>query len=608
MSSIKTSYYEILDGEAGVGFGEICYLHYVFVHKDHEGIKSKTSQYGIVTGLPVISVNGSGEDPKVVALKYCPCPYSGSIDKMEVYRAKDADGATIAAGTATYYYIGEVEAGDEGIFIDDYIASGKAMSGTDGEEVNYESGLRWSQPYDPSHVKLESFAEYKSGDGDQATGLEVIYGNLVIFKENSIHRVAVQAKNPPISRTDEITDEFGCIAPNSLININNTLYFLSWKGFMVYNNNALQKVDGKFDEELQFVLKHNDIGAIRDSSCGYNAYHNEIYLNVPMLPTDATDGRQYYYGNKGMFDSDVTIDGEAATKWERTLLGHIYVLNLNKGYVTKFAYQTTLTDPSQSNLYINEIANTRQLIRMYYTNSLGELRSGDILPHLYGAMANTPVGSDPDAYNWAGIYIETPYSWPRAKIKLVKTSGTWTAGLQIPSEYGNVILSDMDEILSYENANNVPVTDGFPSTRFVPVRCEYRSKFFTGDTETLIKRLRKVIMNIYSKGKIDVKVNTIERETDDDRITNKSSNLTESVEEFSFNPPYASYDFDNDATLTGTGTNVLEIVPRSPYLANETFYDDYGKPVKVSIDISSFYRTQLDTISYHWRPIHTYLS
>ena len=201
MSEIKTSYYQILDADAGEGFGANRYVHYVFVHKDYESIRSRTSQYGI-TGLPVITLIASLSSPKVIVLKYCPSVYTGTIKKLEVFRALEADIASITNGTATYYYIGDIEAGDEGVFVDDFIENGKALSGTTPEEINYESGLRWSVPYNPSHIKLENFTEYKSGDGDQGTGLETQYGNLVIFKENSIHRVAVQAQDPPLSRTD----------------------------------------------------------------------------------------------------------------------------------------------------------------------------------------------------------------------------------------------------------------------------------------------------------------------------------------------------------------------------------------------------------------------
>jgi hypothetical protein len=83
----------------------------------------------------------------------------------------------------------------------------------------------------------------------QITGIASLYGNLVIFKETSIHRVAVQADGIPLSRTDEVDPNVGCIAPNTLINGRNTLYFLSWEGWMRYDNNVISKVDRHFAEE-----------------------------------------------------------------------------------------------------------------------------------------------------------------------------------------------------------------------------------------------------------------------------------------------------------------------------------------------------------------------
>lgn len=331
----------------------------------------------------------------VVVFYLMPHSFDNYIKCVKIFRSFNS---------GDYYYIGKTDEGDEGIFIDDGLPDGALMPCTEPDIENYESGLRWSEPFRPDWIKMESFAEYRSGDGKQATGIETLYGNLVIFKETSMHRVAVQAVNPPISRTDEISAEIGCIAPNTLININNVLYFLSWKGLMSYDNNTLKKIDGMFDEELQYLLTNNDPGLIRDCSCGYNPAYNELYLNIPMLPTlyhypDNTDNPpvQRDYGQGYMYEEDSKITSTipglegSHTQFMRMLLGHIYVVNLDKGYATKFSYTASIDEsyqiaPSETiQNWLKKTLHPLQLIHKYYTNSYGELRSGDILPNYYGS-------------------------------------------------------------------------------------------------------------------------------------------------------------------------------------------------------------------------------
>lgn len=65
----------------------------------------------------------------------------------------------------------------------------------------------------------------------------------------------MQGDDPPISRTDLITPDCGCIAPGALITLDNVVYFLSWDGLKVYDNNIPQSIDTPFAEELKLLLQ-----------------------------------------------------------------------------------------------------------------------------------------------------------------------------------------------------------------------------------------------------------------------------------------------------------------------------------------------------------------
>ena len=803
---------------------------YSIVAIDEAGVLSRRSI------LATAAVND-----QIVVLYCLPTGYDDTIKEGRIYRSKD---------NGAWYLIGTIEHEDEGIFVDDNKPNGNVLVDDEPQTTNYESGVRWSEPYIPDKIKANSFAEYGSGNGSDITGIEQLAGNLVIFKEHNIYRVAVQAAEPPISRTDALTNDLGCIAPNTLININDTIYFLSWKGFYRYNNNIPEPVDTMFKEELQRILdycKNTGDDRIRDASCGYNPVYDEIYLNIPMLPT-----AHWYYEKEILYrsyngniltkkygrqvrdtvgsdrpvlpDQDPselnTPQYEAGHSWdypyatdeaghERELLGHIYIVSPYKGYSSKFAYATTWMlydtdrrDPGRLGVsdiitdvsyYLRKIDHPNQLIRLYYNDTQGNMRSADILPAKYGSdlketgeeteeivgnleethiegniqpppsttpetlcdyvdiqedelnitmrneylqdignpffevtisqvlsdgtlvpmvvfdgdntVANIPYElSDKDANldiyasiriydlivngfvsdnnnktirieievwsviqekteiwqyyqvnttetektyclwkHWhAGIYIETPYDrkyrlWLQAQPN---------AGMYLDTSADRELTHyfDYDEHLDGRFYNKPYVYRGvinslsstlnylddynyrsfvFPIVDRYPIKNKFKSKFFTGDAETAIKRIRKVVVNMFSQGIIDMRGVTVNKYVDDDRMTDNGrlrygDTREGSVETFQYPPTTDSpatqrlYGMSSNFLVpAGTTTNILSFIPRvdEDALFEWDGYDDVGtKPIRFSIEISSELRTQLNEINLYWRPINLHLS
>jgi hypothetical protein len=624
-TNVKVFNNDVASGGDGTGYKESLGADYKWVYitgypKPSESDKGQIASplnAGVISPAKSIGSNvvitGTEAIPQIVALYFMPSGFDSTIAKLKVYRKKSTEDQ--------FYYIGEVNFDDEGIFIDNDLPSGAKYEDKSEVTNNYESGIRWSEPYRPDWIKGESFLEAKSGDGKQITGIASNYGNLVVFKETSMHRYAVQASEVPISRVDELEPDIGCIAPNTLINIDNALYFLSWKGFMMYNNNVFKKIDGLFDEELQFILKHVDVEFIRDATCGYNPHFNELYLNIPMLPSLVPEllaneledryvlQRQQDWGKGLMYQSNA--DNEKPQFFNRALLGHVYVINLDKGYATKFCYQTTVPDPLTEtgtdteiyNRFLKEAIDQRQLIRMYYTNSLGELRSADILPNRY-AVRNSMIGNDPLSYLWAGFYTETPYK----------------------RDNNEPLLKDTDEILDGDRcvASDNPYPDWmytgiFPPVKNVPIKSYFKSKFFTGDSESLIKRVRKVLFNLFTRGPLTIKSVSIPETGEsgisaDERIENDNRYAADE-QEYEFEPSITLMHPLTGLQHTGTGSNNLTVVPRSPQLQQpdlippelDKWNDWLGKPIRYSVEIESELRTQINSVVIHWRPINTFL-
>lgn len=617
---LKNVSHKIVKSDVGYDLGDKVF--YKFCYVDVAGVRSPEQDYLGSTIDDFVTVTNTGThnagDKYSVVLYFLPSTYDPSIEKLLVYRAFGIPPATPGADPtkSDYFLLGGLEKTSVGIYVDNNVHKHTTFNTWKPNIQKYAGGVRWSERYRSDWIKYENMAEYGSGDGEMITGLLSNYGNLLVFKEKSIYRVAVQAANPPISRTDEAVPDVGCIAPNTLISVDNTAYFLSWKGWMRYDNNIPQKIDGKFDEELQFYI--SVLGdKVRDATSGYNPATNEIYLNLPQLKIQ--DLLLYADWIKDPDTSRIlaeVVDGSLQTafynidydnvfkiyereEWfyllRRRMMGNIFVINLTTGFATKFGYQPSIVGKElQSPLFLKRDPYPQNGVRLYHTNTLGEMRSAEIMPSVYG-----------DTLRHASIHIETPHL------------------------AGTMRFNDTDEILDgyfyFNKLQSAYNTDLFPRLYNYPVRSSFKSKMFTGGDETLIKRIRKTLLNIYSKGFIRVETYYNNYDATDDRIeyNNKLHNIDYAAfpksgkNIYRFNPTVnrtGNYAEDNvSPDILGRQKNVISIVPQSQYDDDTVspfsqIFDLDGKPIRYSIEIYSEYRTQINEISFYWRPIHEYLA
>lgn len=389
------------------------------------------------------------------------------------------DGASGGAGLDFMEKVGTIKPEDEGIFYDNDLPSLGRLPLKQifqNEDIS-PAAVRWSEPYQPNKIKLASLMEVRSGDGDQITGLTMLYGNLVVLKERSLHRLAVQGAAVPVSRVDEVSNNVGCIAPNTAITVNNTLYFLSWAGFYKYDNNQLSKIDGKFAEELQLRLRSAQDGvinpAIRDASCGWNPTYRELYLTIPIMSTTTNEGDL-----QGNYGGGVTITDNKGT---RQLRGVTYAINVDSGLVTKYRYMDDAvyhTDPPTWPGQIYPLSPTqrapRVYSRLYYTNTLGQLRSGEVLP--------------PRTKNYLLPFVPPP---EEASAEFLRVSHF----IESPTKDGNNKDKHTDDYLMFTQSLINPLIFTIEkATKFV--RVFWSSKSWTLEDKSVLKRVRKVFAYI----------------------------------------------------------------------------------------------------------------
>lgn len=649
------------------------YVQYLYLYEDGMGIKSQPTLTPIID-LNTNDVDGDATGNRRICLYFTPSGYSGGIKYLKVYRKifDTIDGLTELQKKSDFYCIKSIETDPDiqGVFVDDGLPIGELMRTIDvqrGEsssiEFNtppntqdYESGVMWSEPYNPDWIKMENFIEFGSGNGGQITGLTAQYGNLTVFKESAIYRAAVQTDNPPISRVDAVSVNTGCIAPNSLANVMDTLYFLSNSGFMMYDNNVIKPVDSTFNRELMFLLANNKQIA-HEASVGYNRHFGEIYLNVPRVSPKETPKAiakmeypnttatfvdeilpytKYVYSNRNnenYMDTELSDGNAVKEQLTNDSNGHVFVINIKNGTYSKFGYPATIYR-KDNGVFSNLITNPLHLVRKYYTNSDGVLVSADIVPHWYDVPSTGLVDTaECKSLFWAGLYFESPIPGPSAMPIMVESANS-TAKLKWSntepfSEYDIVMNAEASHKLMTTGDSDYkvdyPLKTLFPKVSPVEIDVVWKSKLFTGETETVLKRIRSVSMNVFSKFPIKIVYCVLPNHSIDSGITCDSACDVNSVGgfkqdklmyvkcEYNYPPTLSSYNHWNDTVTKGSFDNLLTFIPDSNYSISTNYgeltpgNDDVGKAIKFGVELYSRGRVRLNALTYYLRHIWSYL-
>jgi len=122
--------------------------------------------------------------------------------------------------------------------------------------------------------KLLDFVDLDEWKGDKITGLQILGGNLFIVKENSIWQLA--GRTPEQFQLFRIPGAKGCIAPDSLVNTESSLIYLS--------NDGVYLFDGVQSTELSHKIRPMFIGEgrfinieDREKRLAVAEYHDHAY-------------------------------------------------------------------------------------------------------------------------------------------------------------------------------------------------------------------------------------------------------------------------------------------------------------------------------------------
>jgi len=104
--------------------------------------------------------------------------------------------------------------------------------------------LAWSDLYDPFAIQRDSFAAIDPGE--KITGMIPFQSNLVIFSDKAIYLlVGILGSQSPLAM-HKVVHGVGCVAPDSVVNIGDSILFMSHDGIYAFmgGTSRLQKTKG----------------------------------------------------------------------------------------------------------------------------------------------------------------------------------------------------------------------------------------------------------------------------------------------------------------------------------------------------------------------------
>lgn len=117
-------------------------------------------------------------------------------------------------------------------------------------------------------------------DGDEITGLAILYGNLIVFKRHSIY--IIQGDAPESWVISKTNSAVGCVSPYSIVGVDNLVYFVSDKGLYAMNLSNSKQVCYKVEPRYNAAVTNQLAGSlVRNRIFGaHYRYRNEIWMAV----------------------------------------------------------------------------------------------------------------------------------------------------------------------------------------------------------------------------------------------------------------------------------------------------------------------------------------
>lgn len=233
-------------------------------------------------------------------------------------------------------------------------------------------------------------------DGDEITGLAVLYGNLIVFKRHSIYIVQGDApENWVVSKTNSAV---GCVSPYSVVGVDNLVYFVSDKGLYAMNLSNSKQICYKVEPRYNTAVTNQLSGSLTKNRifAAHYRFRNEIWMAVDSTAAGQDQHNQMEVHNYNVVDKN----GDPAVS-EHKMYGQIKITLNTNDYID-------FTEDGGA-------AVAAQLTAGTYPIGISSAEAGTLC-----ALIKTQM----EAVNGASTYTVT-YSIATDKITITKSSGVF---------------------------------------------------------------------------------------------------------------------------------------------------------------------------------------
>lgn len=177
-----------------------------------------------------------------------------------------------------------------------------------------------------------NFVDIDKDAGDRITGLATFQDSLVIFKENSIHQLTLDASGTPTVAL--VTRSLGAVSHKSIDVVENDVFFLSRRGYFVLGNepnffNAIRT------NELSARI-HDDVALIGQTNYELvsSIYVDNVYYSAVPISGNTANNVIFTYDRRFLAWSKSYINAESFTVYiDSSNVSHIYFTSSNSAKV-----------------------------------------------------------------------------------------------------------------------------------------------------------------------------------------------------------------------------------------------------------------------------------
>ncbi len=257
-------------------------------------------------------------------------------------------------------------------------------------------------------------------DGDEITGLAILYGNLIVFKRHSIY--IIQGDAPESWVISKTNSAVGCVSPYSIVGVDNLVYFVSDKGLYAMNLSNSKQVCYKVEPRYNYAVTNQLAGSLTKNRIfgAHYRFRNEIWMAVDSTAAGQDQHNQLESHNYNVVDKN----GDPAVT-EHFAYGQIKITLNTNDYID-------FTEDGGAELHAQLTAGT-------YPVGASSAEAGTLCALVKTAM---------EAVNPAATYTVT-YSAVTDKITITKDSGVFV----IKFATGTNTLKNASQALGFTGAD-----------------------------------------------------------------------------------------------------------------------------------------------------------